>query len=223
MDFRKLIDHTALTSHTTQAGIKKLCYEAIKYKFCSVCINPAWVAFAKQLLQNSDVKVCTVVGFPLGANTSSVKAFEAKEAVVNGADEVDMVMNIGWAKEGKWAEVERDILTVTQAVSGKALVKVILETCLLTDEEIRQACQCALNAHADFVKTSTGFSTNGATVAVVKLMHECVGHRIGIKASGGIRTIEDVNNMVAAGATRIGTSAGVHLCNNRVEINQHNY
>lgn len=210
MSKSKFIDHTLLAAKATQAQIEQLCQEALQHDFCSVCVNPFWVSFAKQRLQGSDVKVCTVIGFPLGANTSSLKAFETEEAVKNGADEVDMVMNIGLAKAGDWAGVEADMKAVVQAANG-ALVKVILETCLLSEEEIRRACQAAVAAKVDFVKTSTGFSSGGATVEAVKLMRECVGADIGVKASGGIRSTEDFAAMVAAGANRIGASAGVAL------------
>lgn len=210
MSKSKFIDHTLLAAKATQAQIEQLCQEALQHDFCSVCVNPFWVSFAKQRLQGSDVKVCTVIGFPLGANTSSLKAFETEEAVKNGADEVDMVMNIGLAKAGDWAGVEADMKAVVQAANG-ALVKVILETCLLNEEEIRRACQAAVAAKVDFVKTSTGFSSGGATVEAVKLMRECVGTDIGVKASGGIRSAEDFAAMVAAGANRIGASAGVAL------------
>ncbi|MGL5914879.1 MAG: deoxyribose-phosphate aldolase, partial [Culicoidibacterales bacterium] len=176
----------------------------------SVCINPTWVKLTSQLLAESDVKVCTVIGFPLGANTPEVKAFETKDAIENGAQEIDMVINVGAAKAGDWALVERDIHAVVEA-ANKTLVKVIIETCLLTDEEKIKACFAAVAAGADYVKTSTGFSTGGATIADVQLMRETVGPDIGVKASGGVRSYEDMEAMVQAGATRIGTSSGVLL------------
>ena len=215
MNQSKLIDHTLLAAQATQAQVARLCGEAAEYGFCSVCVNPARVAFAKARLAGTDVKVCTVIGFPLGAATSSAKAFETKDAIANGADEVDMVMNIGLAKDGDWAGVA--------AVDGKALVKVILEICLLTEEEIRKACACALAAGADFVKTSTGFSTGGATVEAVRLMRECVGNKMGVKASGGVRTARDMAAMVAAGGSRIGASAGVALLNDSSGEMNHDY
>lgn len=207
----KLIDHTQLATKATRVQIEKLCAEAVKYNFCSVCVNPTWVALAKEKLAGSDVKVCTVIGFPLGANTSEVKAFETQNAITNGATEVDMVINVGFAKDGEWEKLTQDIVAVVQAAQGKALVKVILETCLLTDDEIRLACESAVKAGADFVKTSTGFSISGATVEAVKLMRQTVGKDIGVKASGGVRTAEDLQKMVSAGANRIGASAGVAL------------
>lgn len=210
MSESKFIDHTLLAAKATRTQIEQLCREAVQYDFCSVCVNPVWVSFAKQCLQGSTVKVCTVIGFPLGANTSTLKAFETQEAVQHGADEVDMVMNIGLAKSGDWAGVEADMKAVVQAANG-TLVKVILETCLLSEEEIRLACQAAVAAKVDFVKTSTGFSTAGATVEAVKLMRECVGADMGVKASGGIRRPEEFRAMIEAGANRIGASAGVVL------------
>ncbi|PCS07405.1 deoxyribose-phosphate aldolase [Lactococcus plantarum] len=176
----------------------------------SVCINPTWVAYAAQKLADNDVKVCTVIGFPLGANTSVVKAYEASEAIKNGADEVDMVINIGAAKAGNWDLVASDIAAVVAAADG-VTTKVIIETSLLTDEEKVQACQSAVKAGADFVKTSTGFSTAGATIDDIKLMRKTVGPDMGVKASGGVRSIADAEAMIAAGATRLGTSNGVDI------------
>lgn len=223
MKASQYIDHTLLLAQATQSEIEQLCQEAKKYNFCSVCVHPTWVAFARQQLHYSTVKVCTVIGFPLGANTSEVKAFETQNAIANGADEVDMVINIGWAKAGNWLGVENDIRSVVQATSGKALVKVILETCLLSDEEIRHACACALRAGADFVKTSTGFSTGGATIKAVELMRESVGNKMGVKASGGVRTATDMAAMIEAGATRIGASAGVALLDDNAASASGNY
>lgn len=219
----KLIDHTLLAPTATAADIEKLCAEAVEHDFCSVCVNPTWVALAKEKLAGSDVKVCTVIGFPLGANTSQIKALETENAIANGAQEIDMVMNIGFAKMGDWHAVAQDMAAVVQAASGKALVKVILETCLLTDDEIRHACQAAVQAGVDFVKTSTGFSKGGATVEAVRLMREVVGEHIGVKASGGVRSQADLENMVMAGANRIGASAGVALLGETQQENNHVY
>lgn len=205
-----MIDHTILKSDAKRSDIEKLCREAAEYSFASVCINPCHVKLAKSLLQNSTVKVCTVVGFPLGASTSEAKAFEAKEAVLNGADEVDMVINIGALKDSDLAFVEEDIKKVKSAC-GSAVLKVIIEACLLTDEEKTAACICAKNAGADFVKTSTGFSSGGATAHDVALMRKTVGNTMGVKAAGGIRTKADAFNMVNAGASRLGASAGIKI------------
>lgn len=210
MQLNKLIDHTILKPETVQSQVEMICEEALAYDFASVCINPTWVKLASTLLAESDVKVCTVIGFPLGANTPEVKAFETKDAISNGAQEIDMVINIGAAKAGNWELVERDIRAVVEAANG-TLVKVIIETCLLTDEEKVKACLASVAAGADYVKTSTGFSTGGATIADVQLMRETVGPDIGVKASGGVRSYEDMEAMVSAGATRIGTSSGVLL------------
>ncbi|XOQ36338.1 MAG: deoxyribose-phosphate aldolase [Lactococcus sp.] len=210
MNLNKYIDHTVLKADTPQATVQKIIDEAIQYDFMSVCLNPTWVSFAAEKLAATDVKVCTVIGFPLGANTSAVKAFEAAEAVKNGADEVDMVINIGAAKDGDWDLVESDIQSVVDA-SGDVLTKVIIETSLLTDEEKVKACQAAVRAGADFVKTSTGFSTAGATVADIALMRQTVGPDLGVKASGGVRSMADAEAMIAAGATRLGTSNGVEI------------
>lgn len=210
MELAKLIDHTALKPETTKAQITQLCKEAKEYGFASVCVNPTWVKLAAELLAGSDVKVCTVIGFPLGANTSAVKAFEAKDAIANRAGEVDMVINIAALKDKDDALVESDIRAVVEAANG-TLVKVIIETSLLSDEEKVRACEIAVKAGTDFVKTSTGFSTGGATKEDVALMRKTVGPTIGVKASGGVRTKQDVEDMVAAGATRIGASAGVAI------------
>lgn len=210
MELAKLIDHTALKPETTKAQITQLCKEAKEYGFASVCVNSTWVKLAAELLAGSDVKVCTVIGFPLGANTSAVKAFEAKDAIANGAGEVDMVINIAALKDKEDALVESDIRAVVEAANG-TLVKVIIETSLLSDEEKVRACKIAVKAGTDFVKTSTGFSTGGATKEDVALMRKIVGPTIGVKASGGVRTKQDVEDMVGAGATRIGASAGVAI------------
>lgn len=208
-----MIDHTVLKADATKAMVAKIIDEAKEYNFASVCVNPTWVAYCAQALVDSDVKVCTVIGFPLGANTSTVKAFETKDAIANGADEIDMVINIGALKDGNTDLVFNDIKAVVDAAAGKC-VKVIIETCLLTDEEIVTVCKLAKEAQATFVKTSTGFSTRGATPEAVSLMKQTVGDDLEVKASGGVRTIEDMEKVVAAGATRIGTSAGCKLVKN---------
>ncbi len=215
MNLNKYIDHTVLKADTQKAKVQQIIDEAIQYDFMSVCINPTWVSFAAEKLAATDVKVCTVIGFPLGANMSAVKAFEASEAIKNGADEVDMVINIGAAKDGDWDLVESDIQAVVDA-SGDVLTKVIIETSLLTDEEKVKACQAAVRAGADFVKTSTGFSTAGATVADIALMRQTVGPDLGVKASGGVRSIADAQAMIDAGATRLGTSNGVDIMKGNV-------
>lgn len=211
-ELAKMIDHTILKPEAGSGEVKKICEEAAKYGFASVCINPCNVDLASKLLKGSSVKVCTVIGFPLGANTSTVKAFEAKEAVENGAHEVDMVINIGRLKDKDYDYVKNDIKAVVESVSKKALVKVIIETCLLTDDEKVIACKLAKEAGADFVKTSTGFSKSGAKAEDIKLMRETVGKEMGVKASGGVRTYADAVKMVEAGATRIGASASIAIC-----------
>jgi len=215
MNLNKYIDHTVLKADTPKAKVQQIIDEAIQYDFMSVCINPTWVSFAAEKLAATDVKVCTVIGFPLGANTSTVKAFEAAEAIKNGADEVDMVINIGAAKDGDWDLVESDIQAVVDA-SKDVTTKVIIETSLLTDEEKVKACQAAVRAGADFVKTSTGFSTAGATVSDIALMRQTVGPDMGVKASGGVRSIADAQAMIDAGATRLGTSNGVDIMKGNV-------
>lgn len=206
-----LIDHTLLKQDATRNQIEKLCEEAKEYTFASVCVNPSWVNLSAKLLQGSPVKVCTVIGFPLGASTTEVKAFETSNAIENGAEEIDMVINVGALKDQDYNFVQKDIEAVVQAAKGKAIVKVILETCLLTDEEILRASEISKLAGADFVKTSTGFSTGGATVSAVKLMRSAVGPELGVKASGGVRSLADLQAMVDAGATRIGASSGVEI------------
>ena len=206
-----LIDHTLLKADATKEQIKVLCEEAREYSFASVCVNPTWVKYASELLEGSEVKVCTVIGFPLGATTPETKAFETKDAIANGAHEVDMVINIGALKDKDDELVERDIRAVVAASTGKALSKVIIETSLLTDEEKVRACELAVKAGADYVKTSTGFSTGGATVEDITLMRKTVGPDIGVKASGGVRNTSDAQNVIEAGATRIGASAGVSI------------
>lgn len=212
MSINKYIDHTLLKPESTQEQIDKLIAEAKEYNFASVCVNPIWVSHAAEALKDSDVKVCTVIGFPLGANTSRVKAFETKDAIENGADEIDMVINIGQLKAKQYDFVENDIRAVVEA-SGDKLVKVIIETCLLTDEEKEKACQLSVAAGADYVKTSTGFSTAGANVHDVALMRKTVGPNVGVKAAGGARTYADAEAFVEAGATRIGASSGVAIVN----------
>ena len=211
MKLNKLIDHTLLKADATSAQIKQLCQEAKDYEFKSVCVNPAFVAQATELLKGSDVEVCTVIGFPLGANTTATKVFEAKDAIANGATEVDMVINISQAKDGQWEAVEEEIKQIAEAVKGKAILKVIVETALLTDEEIKNATEATVNAGADFVKTSTGFSTRGASLNDVQIMNTVTQGRIGIKASGGVSNRQDALNMVEAGATRIGASKGIQI------------
>lgn len=211
MEYNKYFDHTNLKPDAKKEDILVLCAEANKYKFKSVCINPYYVSLAHELLIGSDVLVCTVIGFPLGANTKEVKAFEVTRAIQDGADEVDMVINISEAKAHNWDYVYEDIKAVVDAANG-VLVKVIIETCLLTDEEKTMACKMAVKAGADYVKTSTGFSTAGATVEDIKLMNEAIkGSTLKVKASGGIRTKEDFINLVNAGASRIGASKSVSI------------
>ena len=207
----KYIDHTLLKPDATEAQIEKLCAEAREYGFASVCVNSCYASLAARLLAGSDVAVCCVVGFPLGAATTAAKAFEAADAAQNGATEIDMVINVGAAKDGRWDDVEADIAGVAAAIEGKALLKVIIETCLLTDGEKIEACRAAVRAGADFVKTSTGFSKAGANAADVALMRKTVGPEIGVKAAGGIRTCADAMAMIEAGASRIGASAGIAI------------
>lgn len=210
MNLAKLIDHTILKPIAQRADIERVCAEARQYGFCSVCINPVWVAYAKQLLKGSDVKVCTVIGFPLGANTSAVKAYETKDALNNGADEIDMVINIGALKDKDYDTVLADIQAVRKECQGHTL-KVIIETSQLTDDEKVKACEISAQAGADFVKTSTGFTGGGATAADVALMKKSIPAHMQVKASGGVRTREDFDAMVSAGATRIGASSGVKI------------
>ena len=211
MELNRMIDHTILKPEATEAAVQKIIDEAKQYNFFSVCINPCWVAFASEQLADTDVAVCTVIGFPLGANTPEVKAYEAADAIKNGANEVDMVINIGALKSQQYDYVRQDIQGVVDAAKGKALVKVIIETALLTDEEKVKACELAKEAGADFVKTSTGFSTGGAKVADIRLMRETVGPDMGVKASGGVHNAEEALAMIEAGATRIGASTGVAI------------
>ncbi len=210
MNEAKLIDHTLLKPTASQADIARLCEEARQYGFCSVCVNPYWVTFAKEQLKGSDVKVCTVIGFPLGACTTAAKANETKDAIANGADEIDMVINLGALKSQDYQTVLADIQAVRNACEGHVL-KVIIETSQLTDEEKVTACKLAAKAGADFVKTSTGFTGGGATAADVALMRRSIPAQMQVKASGGVRTHADLEAMVAAGATRIGASSGVKI------------
>jgi deoxyribose-phosphate aldolase len=211
------IDHTALKADTTTTQIRKLCAEAMEFQFFAVCVNSSNIALAKRLLEGSSVKIATVVGFPLGASTSEVKAFEAMNAISRGADEIDMVMNIGAAKSGEWDVVQRDIEAVV-AASGSKIVKVIIETSLLSLEEKIRACLAAKKGGAKFVKTSTGFSTGGATIEDIRIMRETVGSEMGVKASGGLKTKLDFENMLKAGATRLGTSAAVQALQGEVPL-----
>ncbi|MFV0560423.1 MAG: deoxyribose-phosphate aldolase [Enterococcus sp.] len=211
MDLNRMIDHTILKADATKEDVLKVIEEAKKYHFYSVCINPTWVALAKEELQGEPVAVCTVIGFPLGASTSATKAFETADAINNGADEVDMVINVGALKTGMFAEVQEDIQAVVTAAKDRALVKVIIETALLTQDEIVKACELAKAAGADFVKTSTGFSTGGAKVEDVRLMRETVGPEMSVKASGGIHNETEALAMIEAGANRLGTSASIAI------------
>jgi deoxyribose-phosphate aldolase len=206
-----MIDHTLLKPEATKEMIEKLCNEAKKYGFAAVCVNPYYVKISKEFLEGSKVKVATVIGFPLGANTKEVKAFETKNAIENGASEVDMVINIGAMKNRDYDVVKKDIEAVVEAAKDSAIVKVIIETCLLTDEEKIKACELSKEAGADFVKTSTGFSTGGATVNDVKLMKKTIGDSLKIKASGAIRDYETAKAMIEAGASRIGASASIKI------------
>lgn len=210
MDIAKYIDHTVLAANATQEKIEKLCEEAKQWKFASVCVNTCWTKLCAEKLKGTGVNVCVVVGFPLGAMCTKAKAYEAKCAVEDGATEVDMVINIGWLKDKKDDLVENDIREVKKACGDKHL-KVIIEACLLTEEEKVRACELSVKAGADFVKTSTGFSTGGATAEDVALMRRTVGPDTGVKAAGGIRTFEDAKKMIEAGANRLGCSAGIAI------------
>lgn len=211
-ELAKMIDHTLLKQDATQKGIEKLCKEALEYKFASVCVNPTRVKEASELLKGSEVKVCTVIGFPLGATTTEVKAFETKNALDNGANEIDMVINVGKLKDGDLEFVKKDIQAVVNETKGRGIVKVIIETCLLTDDEKVIACKLSKEAGADFVKTSTGFSTGGATEKDIKLMRETVENDMGVKASGGVRDREFALALIENGASRIGASASIEIC-----------
>jgi deoxyribose-phosphate aldolase len=211
MNLAKLIDHTSLLPDTKEKDIINLCQEAKQYGFASAVVNPAWVSLSAELLRDSDVNVCTVIGFPLGANSPETKAFETINAIENGATEVDTVINIGALKDKNDELVEKDIRSVVEAAKGKALVKVIIEAALLTNEEKERACQISVKAGADYVKTSTGFSLHGATVEDVAIMRKAVGPNVGVKASGGVRNVEDIKAMIDAGASRIGTSSAIKI------------
>jgi len=211
MNISKYIDHTILKPDTDKEAIIKVCDEAKEYGFYSVCVNPYYVSLVKEQLENSDVKVTSVIGFPLGASVSKVKAYEASVAVEDGANEIDMVINIAALKNKDYNYVLDDIKSVVDAIKGKAILKVIIENCLLTEEEKIKACELSKEAGADFVKTSTGFSSGGAKYEDVKLMREVVGAELGVKASGGVRTTEDAKMMIEAGATRIGASSSIAI------------
>jgi len=206
-----MIDHTVLKAFSSKEDVIKVCKEAKEHGFFSVCINPTHIELAKQELEGSKVKVCTVIGFPLGANTSEVKAFETKDSIAKGAHEVDMVINIGALKDKNYDLVYKDIKAVVDASNKEALVKVIIETCYLTDEEKKIACELSVKAGADYVKTSTGFGTGGSTPEDIKLMRDVVGPNVGVKASGGVRTTEDAIKVIDAGASRIGASASISI------------
>lgn len=211
MDYAGMIDHTLLKAEATKEQVRILCEEAKEYGFHSVCVNSSFVYYCASLLKDSDVKICTVIGFPLGAMSTAGKAAEAAAAVEDGAEELDMVIHVGMIKSGDWDYVKQDIAAVVEAAGEKAIVKVILETCLLTDEEKEKACLISKEAGAAFVKTSTGFSVGGATAEDVALMRRVVGPDMGVKASGGIRCLKDAEDMAAAGADRIGASAGIAI------------
>jgi deoxyribose-phosphate aldolase len=211
MNYASYIDHTILKADAKLSQIKKLCKEAMEYEFCSVCVNPCHVKSCAKYLKGSNVKVCTVIGFPLGATSTKTKAFEAKQAIKDGATEVDVVINVGKLKDKKYAYVEKDLNSVVKVSEGKALVKVIIETCLLTPDEIRKACEIVIASGAQFVKTSTGFSKYGARVEDVEIMKETVKDKILIKASGGVSDFESMKAMINAGANRIGTSKGIAI------------
>lgn len=210
-DLAKYIDHTILKADATLDQVEKLCKEAAEYKFASVCINPYYVSFCKKFLKGSGVKVCTVIGFPLGASTKEAKAAEAIKAVADGADEVDMVLNVGAMKVKNYKYVEDDIRMVVESLPAGICVKVIFETCYLTKDEIRIAAELSMKAGANFVKTSTGFGTGGATVEDVKIMKGVVGNKLEVKASGAVRDFETAVAMIEAGATRLGTSSGIAI------------
>lgn len=209
-DIASYIDHTLLAANATEAKIDQLCKEALEHSFASVCVNSCWTALCAKNLKGANVKVCTVVGFPLGAMKTDSKAFEASQAISDGAGEIDMVLNVGWLKDGRLDDVRKDIEMVKEVCQGHIL-KVILETCLLSDEEKVTACRLAMEGGADFVKTSTGFSTGGASEKDVHLMRSVVGDKLGVKASGGVRSYETAVAMINAGASRLGTSSGIAI------------
>lgn len=217
MDIARFIDHTLLKPDATEEMIENLCNEAKKYNFYAVCINPYYVKLAKKILRNSNVKIATVIGFPLGANTSKIKALEAEESIKDGADELDMVINIAALKNKDYDKVKEDIEEVVKKAKGNALVKVIIETCLLTEDEKVRACNLSLEAGANFVKTSTGFNGKGATVEDIRLIKSVVGDKMKIKASGGIRDYETAIKMIEAGANRIGASSSVKIVQDSIK------
>ena len=217
MNYANYIDHTLLKADAVEKDIKKLCKEAKEYEFFSVCVNPCFVKYAKKCLKGSNVKVCTVIGFPLGANSSKVKLLEAKKAIGDGADEIDVVINIGKFKEKKYTYVGKELAKIVDLCNKKVLVKVIIETCYLTREEILKACQLVYECGVDYVKTSTGYGTSGAQVDDVKAMKEICKDRLKIKASGGIKTLAQVEQFILAGAERIGTSSGVNIVKEGIE------
>ncbi|MFC2948396.1 deoxyribose-phosphate aldolase [Virgibacillus sediminis] len=210
-DLAKYIDHTQLKPETAKEKIEQIVNEAIEHEFASVCVNPHWVPYCYSRLKDTSVKVCTVIGFPLGATSTATKEFETRQAIKDGATEVDMVINVGELKSGNEDAVKDDIKAVVEAAKGQALTKVIIETSLLSEQEKVRACKLAKEAGADFVKTSTGFSGGGATVEDIKLMREAVGEEMGVKASGGVRDYQTTQAMIDAGATRIGASAGIDI------------
>ncbi|MGI5172780.1 deoxyribose-phosphate aldolase [Treponema sp. OMZ 840] len=210
METNAFIDHTILKADAREADIIRLCAEAKQYKFCSVCVNSCWVPLAARELNGTDVKVCSVIGFPLGAMSCEAKVFEAKSAVEHGAAEIDMVINVGFLKDGKYKEVEEEIRAIKKAI-GNAVLKVIIETCYLTDAEKRKACELSVAAKADFVKTSTGFGTGGATFEDVHLMLDTVNGKAKVKASGGVRDAETAKKYIAMGVMRLGTSSGIKI------------
>lgn len=213
MNYASYIDHTLLKADAVEKDIKKLCKEAKEYGFFSVCINPCFVKYAKKQLKNSEVKVCTVIGFPLGSNTSKVKIYEAKKAIADGADELDIVLNIGKFKEKKYNYIIKELSKIVKLCNNKVITKVIIETCYLSKEEILKALEVIYAAGVDFVKTSTGFGTCGAKLDDVKMMREACKDKLEIKASGGIKTLEQVEQFILAGAERIGTSSGINIVN----------
>ena len=215
MNYNKMIDHTVLKADATKAMVAKIIDEAKEYNFASVCVNPTWVAYCAQALADSDVKVCTVIGFPLGANTSAVKAFETKDAIANGADEIDMVINLGDVKQGDFEAVTSEIEALKKACGDKIL-KVIIETCYLTDSEKVALCKCITNGGADYIKTSTGFGSGGASLEDIRLFKKHIGPNVQIKAAGGIRSITDMKAYIAEGCSRIGASAAVELLKNHL-------
>ena len=219
MKLEQYIDHTLLKPQASEEEIIKICEQAKEYKFASVCVNAYYTSLVRRELEGSNVKTCIVVGFPLGATTKEVKAFEAKQAIENGAEEIDMVVNVGAIKSNKYDVVKQDIKAVVDAASGRALVKVILETCLLTDEEKVKVCEIAKEVGANFVKTSTGFSTGGATVHDIKLMRQTVGEEMGVKASGAVRTTQDAKAVIEAGASRIGASSSIAIVEGTKDLN----